>query len=93
MFSFHHMFSLFESIFPFICPLILAPIRPSEPSRFVLATLQQIDASGDAAVKCMVICHTRELAYQIKNEYDRFSKYFPDIKTAVPPKHLGKLRV
>jgi ATP-dependent RNA helicase UAP56/SUB2 len=50
---------------------------------FVLATLQQIDASGDAAVKCMVICHTRELAYQIKNEYDRFSKYFPEIKSQV----------
>merc|ERR1719214_424188 len=49
---------------------------------FVLATLQQIVAD-EAAVKCMVICHTRELAYQIKNEYDRFSKYFPDIKTAV----------
>ncbi len=31
-----------------------------------------------------VICHTRELAYQIKNEYDRFSKYFPEVKTAVP---------
>merc|ERR1740127_227868 len=49
---------------------------------FVLATLQQIVAD-EAAVKCMVICHTRELAYQIKNEYDRFSKYFPDVKTAV----------
>jgi len=49
---------------------------------FVLATLQQIVAD-EAAVKCMVLCHTRELAFQIKNEYDRFSKYFPDIKTAV----------
>lgn len=29
------------------------------------------------------MCHTRELAYQIKNEYDRFSKYLPDVKTAV----------
>ena len=29
------------------------------------------------------MCHTRELAYQIKNEYARFSKYMPDIKTAV----------
>ena len=47
------------------------------------ATLQQIVAD-EKAVKCMVICHTRELAYQIKNEYDRFSKYFPDIKSMVP---------
>lgn len=29
------------------------------------------------------MCHTRELAYQIKNEYARFSKYMPDVKTAV----------
>jgi len=30
-----------------------------------------------------VICHTRELAYQIKYEFDRFAKYFQDVKTAV----------
>ena len=29
------------------------------------------------------MCHTRELAYQIKNEYARFSKYMPDVKTSV----------
>lgn len=29
------------------------------------------------------MCHTRELAYQIKNEYARFSKYLPEVKTAV----------
>lgn len=29
------------------------------------------------------MCHTRELAYQIKSEYGRFSKYLPNIKTAV----------
>lgn len=29
------------------------------------------------------MCHTRELAYQIKNEYGRFSKYMPEVKTAV----------
>merc|ERR1712113_1345128 len=49
---------------------------------FVLACLQQIDVS-DAAVKVMVICHTRELAYQIKHEFDRFAKYFQDVKTGV----------
>merc|ERR1719478_608204 len=49
---------------------------------FVLACLQQIDAS-DKAVKVVVICHTRELAYQIKHEFDRFAKYFPAVKTAV----------
>jgi len=49
---------------------------------FVLTTLQQVDpVPGEASV--LVMCHTRELAYQIKNEYARFSKYMPDVKTAV----------
>jgi ATP-dependent RNA helicase UAP56/SUB2 len=29
------------------------------------------------------MCHTRELAFQIRNEYQRFSKYMPEVKTAV----------
>jgi len=49
---------------------------------FVLACLQQIDAT-DKAVKVLVVCHTRELAYQIKHEFDRFAKYFQDVKTGV----------
>merc|ERR1719335_979200 len=49
---------------------------------FVLACLQQIDAA-EKAVKTMVICHTRELAYQIKHEFDRFAKYFADVKCGV----------
>jgi len=49
---------------------------------FVLACLQQIDTS-DSAVKVVVVCHTRELAYQIKHEFDRFAKYFKDLKTGV----------
>ncbi|ORX47957.1 DEAD-box ATP-dependent RNA helicase 56 [Hesseltinella vesiculosa] len=49
---------------------------------FVLATLQQIEpVDGEVAV--IVLCHTRELAFQIKNEYARFSKYLPDIRTEV----------
>merc|ERR1711935_1064383 len=51
---------------------------------FVLACLQQIDASDkEKAVKVLVICHTRELAYQIKHEFERFAKFFTDVKTAV----------
>merc|ERR1711920_176146 len=38
---------------------------------------------GEKAVKTLVICHTRELAYQIKFEFDRFAKYFQDVKTGV----------
>jgi len=49
---------------------------------FVLATLQQIDPV-DGQVSVLVMCHTRELAFQIKKEYERFSKYMPNIKNAV----------
>lgn len=48
---------------------------------FVLATLQQIDAV-DNHVSVLVMCHTRELAFQISKEYERFSKYM-NIKVAV----------
>ncbi len=49
---------------------------------FVLTTLQTLEpTAGETSV--LVMCHTRELAYQIKNEYARFSKYLPEIKTAV----------
>lgn len=49
---------------------------------FVIATLQQIEpVAGQVGV--IVLCHTRELAYQIKNEYARFSKYMPDVRTSV----------
>jgi len=41
---------------------------------FVLACLQQIDTE-ERVPRILVVCHTRELAYQIKHEFDRFSKY------------------
>merc|ERR1712166_662513 len=51
---------------------------------FVLACLQQVDVSdNEKAVKVLVVCHTRELAYQIKHEFERFAKFFADVKTAV----------
>ena len=34
-------------------------------------------------VQVLVLCHTRELAFQIAHEYERFSKYLPSVKTAV----------
>ena len=42
---------------------------------FVMACLQQIDAA-EKGIKTLVVCHTRELAYQIKHEFDRFAKLF-----------------
>jgi len=49
---------------------------------FVLATLQQLEPV-DGQVSVLVLCHTRELAFQISKEYDRFAKYMSSIKTAV----------
>merc|ERR1711935_1191979 len=49
---------------------------------FVLSTLHQLEAKEEA-VGALVLCHTRELAYQICNEFERFSRYLPDIKTKV----------
>lgn len=54
---------------------------------FVLATLHQLNPSafpaGENQVSVLVLCHTRELAFQIAHEYERFSKYLPEVKTAV----------
>jgi ATP-dependent RNA helicase UAP56/SUB2 len=47
-----------------------------------LATLQQIEpVNGECSV--LVMCHTRELAFQIKNEYNRFAKFLPDVRVGV----------
>jgi ATP-dependent RNA helicase UAP56/SUB2 len=54
-----------------------------------LATLHQLNSTAPAEddapndVQVLVLCHTRELAFQIAHEYERFSKYLPTIKTAV----------
>lgn len=49
---------------------------------FVLATLQQLEPV-DGNVSVIVMCHTRELAFQISKEYERFSKYMDKLKVAV----------
>jgi len=49
---------------------------------FVLATLHQMQpVPGEIHV--VVLCHTRELAFQIQKEYERFAKYLPDVKSRV----------
>jgi len=51
---------------------------------FVLAVLQQMDPSTSGnSTSCLVLCHTRELAYQICHEFDRFKKFLPQVRTAV----------
>eukprot|EP00800_Vazella_pourtalesii_P020418 TRINITY_DN7206_c0_g1_i2.p1 TRINITY_DN7206_c0_g1~~TRINITY_DN7206_c0_g1_i2.p1 ORF type:complete len:433 (+),score=85.22 TRINITY_DN7206_c0_g1_i2:138-1436(+) len=49
---------------------------------FVISTLQQLKPV-DGEVHVLVMCHARELAFQIYKEYDRFSQYMKGIKTAV----------
>lgn len=49
---------------------------------FSLAVLQQIEPI-DGEVSCIILGHTRELAYQIAREIERFSKYMPNIRSAV----------
>jgi ATP-dependent RNA helicase UAP56/SUB2 len=48
---------------------------------FVLSVLQQL-VPEDNVVDTLVLCHTRELAYQICQEFIRFSKYLPAVKVA-----------
>lgn len=49
---------------------------------FVLAVLQQL-VTVENQVDTLVLCHTRELAYQICQEFLRFSKYLKDVKVKV----------
>ncbi|KAG9510445.1 Spliceosome RNA helicase DDX39B [Fragariocoptes setiger] len=49
---------------------------------FVLATLHLINPELDQTL-VLVMCHTRELAFQISKEYERFSKYMPQIRVSV----------
>uniref|UniRef100_A0A8C2MWN3 RNA helicase n=1 Tax=Cricetulus griseus TaxID=10029 RepID=A0A8C2MWN3_CRIGR len=50
---------------------------------FVLATLQQLEPITGQVLSVLVMCHTRELAFQISKEYECFSKYMPNVKVAV----------
>ncbi|CEQ39563.1 SPOSA6832_01086, partial [Sporobolomyces salmonicolor] len=79
-----------QSPAPFVCRDTLLPGADpchafsvsGKTAVFVTATLQQLEPV-DGEVSVIVLCHTRELAYQIKNEYARFSKYMPDVRTGV----------
>lgn len=47
---------------------------------FVISVLQQLDpVPGE--ISCLCIAHTRELAFQITQEFQRFSKFMPDVKS------------
>lgn len=51
---------------------------------FVLSVLQRVDPNVKGQVLCLVLCHARELAFQIQQEFDRFKKYItPPVSTRV----------
>mmetsp|Transcript_49654 Transcript_49654/g.127665 ORF Transcript_49654/g.127665 Transcript_49654/m.127665 type:complete len:339 (-) Transcript_49654:188-1204(-) len=47
---------------------------------FVLSVLHQMEPTND--VQCVVLAHTRDLALQISNEFERFSKYLPSVRVS-----------
>ncbi|XP_004522064.1 ATP-dependent RNA helicase WM6 [Ceratitis capitata] len=49
---------------------------------FVLSTLQQLEPK-ESVPYVLVMCHSRELAFQISKEYERFAKYLPELRIAV----------
>jgi len=49
---------------------------------FVLSVLQQIDPDSNS-LDTLVLCHCRELAFQISQEFNRLSKYLPAVKEMV----------
>ena len=49
---------------------------------FVLTILHQLQDNLKPA-SALVLCHNRELAYQIKKEFQRFQSQLPDIRTEV----------
>jgi ATP-dependent RNA helicase UAP56/SUB2 len=55
---------------------------------FVLNTLHQLDEEPKSTCT-LVMCHTRELAFQIKKEYDRFTKYMDLSKISVAVMYGG----
>eukprot|EP00441_Pelagodinium_beii_P015361 CAMPEP_0197658000 /NCGR_PEP_ID=MMETSP1338-20131121/44972_1 /TAXON_ID=43686 ORGANISM="Pelagodinium beii, Strain RCC1491" /NCGR_SAMPLE_ID=MMETSP1338 /ASSEMBLY_ACC=CAM_ASM_000754 /LENGTH=433 /DNA_ID=CAMNT_0043234495 /DNA_START=81 /DNA_END=1382 /DNA_ORIENTATION=- len=47
---------------------------------FVLSCIQNLDIS-ESVVKVLVLCHTRELAFQIEHEFKRLGKHVEGLKT------------
>lgn len=56
---------------------------------FVLTTLHQLGDSPKP-LSGLVLCHTRELAFQIKKEYDRFLKHIDKEKNSVAVMYGGE---
>lgn len=46
---------------------------------FVLGVLHSLDVPGDP-FQALVLCHTRELAFQISREFERLGKFIEGLK-------------
>eukprot|EP01120_Amphizonella_sp_Union-15-10_P014367 TRINITY_DN6939_c0_g1_i2.p1 TRINITY_DN6939_c0_g1~~TRINITY_DN6939_c0_g1_i2.p1 ORF type:complete len:438 (+),score=83.21 TRINITY_DN6939_c0_g1_i2:29-1315(+) len=62
--------------------LIQAKSGLGKTAVFVLSVLHSLEPQ-DGQVSCLVLVHTRELAFQIHNEFKRFCKFLPIIKIGV----------
>jgi ATP-dependent RNA helicase UAP56/SUB2 len=50
---------------------------------FALSVLQSLDSKKPDPNSALILCHAKELAYQIHREFDRLGKYLPNIKSDV----------
>ena len=81
LYSFKQQFSIVCSVQAVLGMDVLCQAKSGmgKTAVFVLATLQQLEPV-DGQVSVLVMCHTRELAFQISKEYERFSKFLPSVK-------------
>jgi ATP-dependent RNA helicase UAP56/SUB2 len=47
---------------------------------FVIAVLHQLDLKKGDPMQCLVLAHTRELAYQIHKEFERLGRYVLNLR-------------
>lgn len=50
---------------------------------FIISILQKIDETKPQTNTALILCNVRELAFQIKKEFERFTKYLKQIRCAV----------
>jgi ATP-dependent RNA helicase UAP56/SUB2 len=50
---------------------------------FVISILQKLDENDPKPNSALILCNVRELAFQIKKEFERFTKYLPKLRCAV----------
>lgn len=56
---------------------------PSKSLKWPVYPAHTCSEPVDGEVSIVILCHTRELAYQIRNEFARFSKFMTNVRTGV----------